>query len=66
MGPTSPGSVMGLQAEGNRSSHIHQSFLPRDPEVSLQGDVKTKDHDVISQKSQPKSHEIDSSQKEEG
>ena len=36
MGPTSPGSVMGLQAEGSTGSYIHQSFLPRDPEVSLQ------------------------------
>ena len=33
---------------------------------ATQGAVKTKDDHVISQKSQPKSHEIDSSQKEEG
>ena len=33
---------------------------------TTQGAVKTKDDHVISQKSQPKSHEIDSSQKEEG
>ena len=36
-------------------------------EISLpKGDVKTKAHDVISQISQPKSHEIDSSFQLEG